>query len=94
MSRVLRAEGFRVLEAANAGEALRHLAGDLPVDCVVSDVNLPGLSGRELQEEVFRRYPTIAVILVAGAAQEPGVLAKPFTLSELKSRVHRALGGQ
>ncbi len=38
---------FRVHEAADGHEALRQLS-QVPVDMVVSDVNMPGLSGHEL----------------------------------------------
>ncbi|MEP6132385.1 response regulator, partial [Marinobacter sp.] len=42
---------FRVREAANAEQALAQLA-ESPVDMVVSDVNMPGMSGHELLHEV------------------------------------------
>src|SRR5690606_8793682 len=47
---------FQVREAANAEDALVSLAR-APVDMVVSDVNMPGMSGHELLAEVQRLYP-------------------------------------
>ena len=59
---------FRVREAANAQEALARLA-EAPVDMVVSDVNMPGLSGHELLAEVQRLYPGLPMMLITAYGQ-------------------------
>src|SRR5690554_8005623 len=79
---------FRVREASNAHEALVRLA-EAPVDMVVSDVNMPGLSGHELLAEVQRLYPGLPMMLItayeqishAVSAMQSGAidyLVKPF----------------
>ena len=59
---------FRVREASNAHEALARLA-EAPVDMVVSDVNMPGLSGHELLGEVQRLYPGLPMMLITAYGQ-------------------------
>jgi two-component system response regulator FlrC len=94
---------FRVREAANAEQALAQLA-ESPVDMVVSDVNMPGMSGHELLHEVQRRYPGLPTMLItaygqishAVSAMQSGAidyLVKPFESSVLVDAVTRVVGG-
>lgn len=94
---------FRVREAASAEEALQKLS-ETPVDMVVSDVNMPGMSGHELLAEVRRRYPGLPVMLItaygqishAVAAMQAGAidyLVKPFEPQVLVEAVSRVVGG-
>lgn len=66
MSRTLRAEGFRTLEASHGAEALELMetAGD-PVDLVVTDVVMPGMDGRELGRRVEQRWPHIPILYIS-----------------------------
>ncbi|WP_298448058.1 sigma-54 dependent transcriptional regulator [uncultured Marinobacter sp.] len=94
---------FRVREAANAHEALVRLA-EAPVDMVVSDVNMPGLSGHELLGEVQRLYPGLPMMLItaygqishAVSAMQSGAvdyLVKPFEPKVLVDAVTKVVGG-
>ncbi|MGO1501413.1 MAG: sigma-54-dependent transcriptional regulator [Marinobacter sp.] len=94
---------FRVREAANAHEALVRLA-ESPVDMVVSDVNMPGLSGHELLGEVQRLYPGLPMMLItaygqinhAVSAMQSGAvdyLVKPFEPKVLVDAVTKVVGG-
>src|SRR5690554_3054590 len=94
---------FQVCEAANAEEALASLARN-PVDMVVSDVNMPGLSGHELLAEVQRLYPGLPMMLItaygqishAVSAMQSGAidyLVKPFEPQVLVDAVTRVVGG-
>ncbi|WP_434049393.1 sigma-54-dependent transcriptional regulator [Marinobacter salarius] len=94
---------FRVREAANAEQALAKLA-ESPVDMVVSDVNMPGMSGHELLHEIQRRYPGLPTMLItaygqishAVSAMQSGAidyLVKPFEPSVLVDAVTRVVGG-
>jgi two-component system cell cycle sensor histidine kinase/response regulator CckA len=95
--------GYRVLEAENASEALdvsqKH-AGQ--IDLLLTDVVMPGLSGRALAEELARQRPQIRVVFMSGytgqTVGEHGVLAegslflaKPFTSEALARKVRDAL---
>lgn len=101
----LRDCGFRVLEAANADEALAVLDhGREPVDLVFSDVNMPGsMNGFELASWIRANRPAIGVILASGVPQkakvakdicEDGVLPKPYDHQELVGRIRRALANR
>lgn len=93
---------FRVREAADAEQALDRLA-DGPVDMVVSDVNMPGLSGHELLFQVQKLYPGLPMMLItaygqisqAVSAMQAGAtdyLVKPFEPSVLVDAVSRIVG--
>ncbi|AOY87196.1 sigma-54-dependent Fis family transcriptional regulator [Marinobacter salinus] len=94
---------FRVREAANAREALARLA-EAPVDMVVSDVNMPGMSGHELLSEVQSLYPGLPMMLItaygqishAVSAMQAGAidyLVKPFEPQVLVEAVSKVVGG-
>lgn len=94
---------FRVREATNAEQALAKLA-ESPVDMVVSDVNMPGMSGHDLLHEIQRRYPGLPTMLItaygqishAVSAMQSGAidyLVKPFEPSVLVDAVTRVVGG-
>jgi two-component system response regulator FlrC len=94
---------FRVREASNANEALERLA-ESPVDMVVSDVNMPGLSGHQLLAEVQRLYPGLPMMLItaygqisdAVSAMQAGAtdyLVKPFEPQFLVDAVSKVVGG-
>lgn len=94
---------FRVREAADAHEALLRLA-EAPVDMVVSDVNMPGLSGHQLLAEVHRLYPGLPMMLItaygqinhAVSAMQAGAvdyLVKPFEPKVLVEAVTKVVGG-
>jgi PAS domain S-box-containing protein len=100
----LRELGYRVIEAADAGMALRLLATDSGIRLLFTDVGLPGdRNGRQLAEEAVRRRPDLKVLFTTGYARnaivhhgrlDPGVelLAKPFTYADLAAKVREILG--
>src|SRR5205809_207629 len=65
--RSLEARGYRVLEAADGPSALqlsaRHLDG---IDILVTDVVMPGMSGRELAERLAPERPSMKVLYTSG----------------------------
>jgi CheY-like chemotaxis protein/phage gpG-like protein len=101
MRTMLRQKGYEVLDAASGAEAIRLLADHSgPVDILVTDVLMPGMSGRELYDHLARRHPGLRVLYVSGYADdafghEPGwgaaMLSKPFSLETLAERVQDAL---
>jgi PAS domain S-box-containing protein len=102
--RVLKSKGYDVLEAANGREALRLVTEHGgPLDLVLTDVVMPGMSGPELAERLSREQPGLRVLYMSGYADEaighhgvlePGVefLQKPFTPQDLVQRVREVLG--
>src|ERR1700679_2448979 len=60
---LLRAEGLRVETYCSAQEFLARSSVEGP-GCLVLDVELPGLSGLELQRELFRAEPDIPIIFL------------------------------
>ena len=100
--RALRANGFEVLEAANGDDALRALEGAPKVDLLLTDLIMPGMTGRELAEEAKRRRPDLSLLYTTGYTQddvartgirkaEVAFLQKPFTVTSLLTAVKRAL---
>ncbi|MFC6790970.1 response regulator [Methylobacterium komagatae] len=92
---LLEAEGYAVLEAGNAAQALERLEG--AVSLTVTDVRMPGaMDGLMLVQEVIRRRPDMAVVVVsAQVTPRPGELpdhvpfvGRPF----LESRIREAIG--
>jgi CheY-like chemotaxis protein len=77
---------FSVLEARSGAEALDLIRCRTDLDLVISDVNMPGMDGYRLVEEVTSMRPSLPVILMSGRpAQGRGglFLPKPFTRDRL-----------
>jgi len=64
-----RAGRFDVLTEERGEDALARIA-DEPVDCVVSDHDMPGMNGLELLAQVRERYPDLPFILFTGKGSE------------------------
>ena len=87
--------------ADRAEQALAYL--DLQsYDTVVTDISMPGLSGREILKCIQDKHPTTPVIVISGVSDkkdaeellESGAfayLAKPFELIEIEELVNRAI---
>jgi two-component system, cell cycle sensor histidine kinase and response regulator CckA len=102
-SRILSEEGFRVLEADGMGEALEVLAEARGrVDLVMLDVVLADGDGVKLARQIQEEWPAQRILFMSGFAAEVlaryglrdldmPFLAKPFTRSELLTKVAEAL---
>ena len=66
LSLVLRELGYEVRSAGNGFSALSEIRNEAP-DILISDLNMPGMSGFELLSVVRRRFPEIPVIAMSGA---------------------------
>lgn len=62
---VLSFEGYSCSNVSNGQEALTRLK-DSPVNIIISDMKMPGMTGIELLKKVKSLYPKIAVIMVTG----------------------------
>ncbi len=100
---MLRECGYRVLEAANAAEALplgEHYEGQ--IDLLATDVIMPNMMGTELAERLRIARPDMPVLFLSGYSQNladdkylqnPGteLLVKPFDFAALAQAVRRLL---
>jgi signal transduction histidine kinase len=94
----LREFGYNVLEAGSGGAAL-DLLERAPVDLMIVDLAMPGMSGAELARRVRAKWPDTPIIFVTGFADrsvlgdvsEAQVIGKPFAPSELADRARAAL---
>jgi CheY-like chemotaxis protein len=81
MSQIFTQLGHRVRAAEDGFAALSEIREECP-DLLLSDLNMPGMSGFELLSVVRRRFPRIRVIAMSGAfsgdAVQPGVAADAF----------------
>lgn len=92
--------GFNVLTASNGTEGLKLFADVLP-QVVLTDIQMPGISGYEVLQSILSRHPEVRVIIVtafgtveqAVDAMKGGAfdyLTKPFSRDELSMVVNRA----
>jgi PAS domain S-box-containing protein len=101
---VLEGAGYHVLEASSGFEALRVSSGHGGrLDLLLTDVVMPGMSGRELAERLAPVRPGIKVLYMSGHTDDAifhhgvtqagtGFLQKPFTPDALERRVRDLLG--
>ena len=95
--------GYDVVSLSSSTDALEAFRAEpKSFDLVITDLTMPGLSGRELARGVQRIRPDVPVILCTGyseqilpeKANELGireVLCKPVAVRELARAVHRAI---
>jgi two-component system cell cycle sensor histidine kinase/response regulator CckA len=101
VSKLLRKNGFVVIEATDGTSALELLRGH-KIDLVLLDLTLPGASSREVLEEAQHTQPNVKVILTSAYSRETvdaafaGVrtehfIRKPFPLADLMASVREVL---
>ena len=104
LGRLLRTQGYTVIQATSAAEARRSVE-QLRPDLVISDIVMPGESGIELRRELAKRWPGLPVILISGYSTDgPAEFAartrdtlfvqKPFAAEQLLGLVERTLEGR
>jgi DNA-binding NtrC family response regulator len=101
LAKILGAAGYNVVTVNSADVALAMMRQVRP-DVVIADLKMHGMSGHELQSEIARRSPNVPVVIItAFGSIESAVesmrsgafdfITKPFTNSQLKMVVERAL---
>ena len=100
----LESKGYKVLEADNGEAALQIVAGySGNIDILITDVVMPGMSGRELSARLCASCPQTKVLYLSGYTEDAIVhegvldpdtafLQKPFTLQMLVRKVREVLG--
>ncbi len=100
----LELKGYKILEADNGESALQIVAGySGKIDMLITDVVMPGMSGRELSAKLCASYPQTKVLYLSGYTEDAIVhegvvdpdtafLQKPFTLQMLARKVREVLG--
>lgn len=100
---ILSKRGYQIMEAANGKEAEKIVrAGNVRIDLLLSDINLPDSAGGAIAETLQSLQPGLKVLYISGHSEEqalkrglvaPGArfLPKPFTVDELARRVRGTL---
>ncbi len=99
---LLQRQGYTVLVAANADEALRLFERNPSIDVLLTDVVMPGASGPELTKRLIEQRPALKVVYMSGYTEDtivhhgvlhPGIvfLNKPFTSETLAQKIHEVL---
>jgi PAS domain S-box-containing protein len=99
----LEAGGYKLLEAADGDEALRVATShDGPIDILITDVVMPGMSGQELSRRLCIKDSSLRVLYLSGYTEDSIIregtleagtafLQKPFSLQALSRKVREVL---
>ena len=101
LARLMEASGYRVVTYGSGEELLAHLPGSDP-GCILLDLQMPGLSGLELQDRLTEKAPLLPIVFLTGRgdikasvrAMKAGAedfLEKPAPREALLEAVERAL---
>jgi len=95
---MLKRHGYEVLSSTSPAEAMaivdRH---PKTIDLVITDMMMPGMSGREMAERLLQRRPAMRVLFVSGygepvdSALGGAFLQKPFTIDEITHKIREVL---
>ena len=101
--RALEGDGHAVTITCDGGEAIGVLADNADgYDLILADIKMPVMDGIALALKIARDHPELPIMLMTGYADQrerahgldslvADVLAKPFTLEDLVTRVSRVL---
>jgi CheY-like chemotaxis protein len=103
---VLQGCGYAVLEACDGNEAVRIAEQhEGQIDLLVTDVVMPGISGREVAERIAQQLPHLKILFLSGYTDDAVVrhgilesnvafLQKPFSPMTLAAKVREVLNGK
>ena len=103
IGRILRKHGYTVIDFGNAQTCLQTIAQhEGPIDLLLTDIIMPGVNGRQLQDRLSADIPGLKVIFMSGypfdVIVDHGVLmqginfiSKPFTARDLTDKVRSVL---
>lgn len=94
---VLEELGYRILEAENGPDALTFINSEQPIDLLMTDIGLPGMTGQQLMAAAHERRPDLPVLFASGYAAQDystgtttakiATITKPFSLDLLRTTV-------
>jgi FixJ family two-component response regulator len=99
---LLRSMGYEVRLFADAASFLLE-AATRPPDCVLTDIQMPGMNGLDLQRQIRRTMPALPLIVITAFPEEAirrqamadgalGFLSKPFETEAILRCLAEALG--
>lgn len=102
LAEALTDDGFEVIEAADAGEALTALREAAALALLVTDIQMPGgMNGFELATAARAMFPDLPVLFTSGRPPLPGqrqaareaFVAKPYLPSDISATARRLIAG-
>jgi DNA-binding response OmpR family regulator len=103
LAEALADDGFDVVQAGSADDALAVIAGQMGIALLLTDLQLPGsMDGMQLARTLRRSMPELAVIFVSGRpdrlaklgmSPRDAIIAKPYRPSEICAAARRLTGG-
>ncbi len=99
---VLAELGYEAIEFADALDAAAYLASEHSVDLLISDIGLPGLTGRELADRARTTKPELPILFITGYDADAAIgstfvgdrmamITKPFSLDTLGAKISSLL---
>lgn len=100
--RLLKACGYKVLEAADASAAMQHAMKPGEIHLLLTDIVMPGMSGVDLAEQLRELRPSLRIVYMSGYSErvaadrlvigpDKGYLTKPFSPQALAAKVREVL---
>jgi two-component system, cell cycle sensor histidine kinase and response regulator CckA len=93
VAEVLKREGYSVLTAWSASQAVLLFRSHHEIDLLLSDITMPEMDGVTLARTLRAERPSLSVLLMSGCCESGQIvtsfdfLAKPFSITELAARV-------
>jgi CheY-like chemotaxis protein len=95
VSSVLEDLGCDVISEENGQSALHRLSDDPEIEILITDLNMPGLGGRQLAFRAKQMVPELTIVLLSGRETDGygfPLIRKPFLQSDLERVIAQPMG--